>query len=37
MGKKAIKLMLKNTLEKLGHKGTLKPLNIVEDSIPDKI
>lgn len=35
MGKKAIKLMLKNTLEKLGYKGTLKPLNIAEDVISD--
>lgn len=35
MGKKAIKLMLKNTLEKLGYKGTLKPLNIVDDAISD--
>lgn len=35
MGKKAIKLMLKNTLEKLGYKGTLKPLNIIEDSTSD--
>jgi len=31
MGKKAIKLMLKNTLEKLGYKGSLKSLNILED------
>lgn len=35
MGKKAIKLMLRNTLEKLGYKGTLKPINIIEDSISD--
>lgn len=35
MGKKAIKLMLKSTLEKMGYKGTLKPLNIVEDPISD--
>lgn len=35
MGKKAIKLMLKNTLEKLGYKGTLRPLNIIEDSTSD--
>ena len=31
MGKKAIKLMLKHSLEQLGYKGTLKPLNIVQD------
>jgi putative endonuclease len=35
MGKKAIKLMLRNTLEKFGYKGTLKPLDIFEDSISD--
>ena len=35
MGKKAIKLMLRTTLEKMGYKGTLMPLNIVEDFISD--
>jgi len=35
MGKKAIKLMLRTTLEKMKYKGTLIPLNIVEDSISD--
>lgn len=33
MGKKAIKLMLRGTLDKLGYKGTLKPLDIIEDVI----
>lgn len=33
MGKKAIKLMLKTTLDKLGYKNvSLKPLQIIEDS-----
>jgi hypothetical protein len=31
MGKKAIKLMLRRTLEKMGYKGSLKPLEIAED------
>lgn len=31
MGKKAIKLMLRSTLEKMGYKGTLKQLVITED------
>ena len=35
MGKKAIKLMLRTTLEKMEYKGTLIPLNIVEDSISE--
>ncbi|PBQ33018.1 excinuclease ABC subunit C [Sphingobacteriaceae bacterium] len=35
MGKKAIKLMLIGTLDKLGYKGTLKPLDIIEDTISD--
>lgn len=35
MGKKAIKLMLRTTLEKMGYKGTLITLNIVEDIISD--
>ena len=35
MGKKAIKLMLRTTLEKLDYKGTLKSLDIVEDAISD--
>jgi putative endonuclease len=35
MGKKAIKLMLRTTLDKLGYKGTLKPLDIIEDTISD--
>lgn len=35
MGKKAIKLMLTGTLNKLGYKGTLKPLDIVKDDIVD--
>lgn len=32
MGKKAIKLMLRTTLEKMGYKGTLKPIDILEDT-----
>ncbi len=35
MGKKAIKLMLKSTLEKMGYKGTLKPVVISEDSVSE--
>lgn len=35
MGKKAIKLMLKTTLEKMGYRGTLKPLDVIEDTILD--
>ncbi len=35
MGKKAIKLMLKTTVEKMGYKGTLKPLDVIEDLILD--
>lgn len=31
MGKKAIKLMLKSTLEKMGYLGSLKPLEIIQD------
>jgi putative endonuclease len=32
MGKKAIKLMLKGTLDKMGYKGSLKPVDIIEDT-----
>jgi putative endonuclease len=35
MGKKAIKLMLNTTLEKMGYKGSLKKLEIVQDSSCD--
>lgn len=35
MGKKSIKLMLRGTLDKLGYKGTLKPLDIAQDVILD--
>ena len=35
MGKKAIKLMLRTTLEKMGYKGTLKNLAIKEDNFLD--
>ncbi len=35
MEKKAIKLMLRTTLEKMGYVGTLKPLGIIDDTISD--
>lgn len=35
MGKKAIKLMLRTTLEKMGYKGRLKDLTIIEDPTID--
>ncbi|MEI6021266.1 MAG: GIY-YIG nuclease family protein [Bacteroidota bacterium] len=35
MGKKAIKLMLRTTLEKMEYKGSLKSLVIVEDAHSD--
>ena len=35
MGKKAIKLMLRTTLEKMGYKGSLKKLEIIQDPISD--
>ena len=35
MGKKAIKLMLRSTLEKMGYKGSLKPLTIESDTLTD--
>jgi putative endonuclease len=33
MGKKAIKLMLRTTLEKMGYKGSMKTVTILEDSV----
>lgn len=36
MGKKAIKLMLRSTLEKLGYKGSLIPLQILHDDAEDE-
>lgn len=35
MGKKALKLMLRGTLAKLGYQGTLKPLEIINENNPD--
>jgi putative endonuclease len=35
MGKKAIKLMLRTTLEKMGYKGSLKKLEIIPDPVAD--
>jgi putative endonuclease len=35
MGKKAIKLMLKGTLEKMGYKGSLLGVEILEDPMSD--
>ena len=35
MGKKAIKLMLATTLHKMGYKGSLKPLDIIQSQISD--
>lgn len=36
MGKKAIKLMLRSTLEKLGYMGSLIPLQILHDDAEDE-
>jgi putative endonuclease len=36
MGKKAIKLMLRTTLEKMGYKGSLKTLTIIPDPETDE-
>jgi putative endonuclease len=33
MGKKAVKLMLRSTLEKIGYKGSLKEIAITEDIV----
>lgn len=35
MGKKAIKLMLKTTLEKMGYQGSLKKVEILQDDAND--
>lgn len=35
MGKKAIKLMLNTTLEKMGYKGSLKKLEIIQNVVSD--
>jgi hypothetical protein len=37
MGKKAIKLMMRNTLENMGYKGSLTKMQILEDPLEEDL